>query len=479
MNDLILKIKKTWVTSNIITICMIICIILIFIYSNLLVKKLDIQDIDLTKEKLYSITQSTKDAIKDINQEVTITVFGFENKPATIDLIRKYGKLKSNIKVEVVNAISRPDIAKEYNLENGDSYIIIKSGERTKLLGPNDLERRDFLSLDFYDITEQKITNTIMEATILEVPIVYMLTGHQEYSAELYDFLLVLENELNYLKPLDLLLVEQVPEDCSAIIIATPKEDFKEIEVDKLIEYINKGGNILFLNDGIEGILYPNMQKFLDIFGVAFARGIVLEQDSNKMAFSDNRFIIPNLSPISKVSEKIATSNGKVMLVNSGVLNIVTEDKQLELGIMVEPFMTSSNKAFLREDLENQDTKKLEGEKVGPFILGAKIDKYLNDEKTSSLVIIANNIFTTRVEINIGETKQILSYLYNNMDLSLNAVGALTQREDTITIRKNTGVVTYVPTLTQNKITISIIFIVPAIIIIAGILVGIKRRINK
>ena len=66
--------------------------------------------------------------------------------------------------------------------------------------------------------------------------------------------------------------------------------------------------------------------------------------------------------------------------------------------------------------------------------------------------------------------------LYNNADMLLNSVSYLNEREDTITIRKNSDAVTYTATQQQHNIIMAIIFIIPVLIIIAGIVVWQVRR---
>ena len=68
---------------------------------------------------------------------------------------------------------------------------------------------------------------------------------------------------------------------------------------------------------------------------------------------------------------------------------------------------------------------------------------------------------------------------YDNKDLALNSVALLTDREDDITIRKKTDTVTYTATETQDTIIRIIIFVVPCIIILAGIVVWQIRRRRK
>ena len=66
-----------------------------------------------------------------------------------------------------------------------------------------------------------------------------------------------------------------------------------------------------------------------------------------------------------------------------------------------------------------------------------------------------------------------------NKDLVLNSLAYLSDREEDITARKSTGTVTYTATEQQDTIVRIIIFSVPAVIILAGLIVWQKRRRKK
>ena len=67
-------------------------------------------------------------------------------------------------------------------------------------------------------------------------------------------------------------------------------------------------------------------------------------------------------------------------------------------------------------------------------------------------------------------------YFYNNKDLVLNSISKLTQEENTITIRKDTGLITYIPTAEQDTIIKNIIIALPIIIILTGIIIWLIRK---
>ena len=97
---------------------------------------------------------------------------------------------------------------------------------------------------------------------------------------------------------------------------------------------------------------------------------------------------------------------------------------------------------------------------------------------TSSLVIYGENYFISDYQLSQNSQYGAIQLAYNK-DLVLNSIAYLTDREEDITARKDTGTVTYTATEQQDTIIRAIIFTVPALIIIVGIIVWQVRRRKK
>ena len=122
-----------------------------------------------------------------------------------------------------------------------------------------------------------------------------------------------------------------------------------------------------------------------------------------------------------------------------------------------------------------------DNDEIGPFTLGETLEKKISDDKTATLVAYSNVTFASDEGIPIDMQNYIIPIqLRNNRDLILNTVSFLTNREDSIRIRKDTGVVTFnAATQTQANIVRAIIFGFPVLIIIAGIVISIVRKRRK
>lgn len=478
------SIKLKWLRDTSLTIILIAIIVAVFIGVNIGLSKLNIKDIDLTSEKLYSLTDASKEQIAKIpeNEKIEIYLFGYIENSSVGDLIKQYMKINKNITMETTTTTDRRDLASKYEIEDNSNSILILSGDKHRVFGQYDLYTYDYNTGNSIDMTEQRITNGIISVSSIGTTTkIYTLTGHEEYSINTHmtGLKTYLEVENYEIKNLDLLVEEKVPEDCKAMIIASPKKDFIESEANKIKDYINRGGSILWMNDYLESeTKMPNIQSILDLYGTTTNRnGVVIEQNPSKMIAQSPDVILPDILATG-ITEDL-TSDGRVMLLGAGKLNFVDDAKLEELGITKTEILKTSEKAFYRKQLDIPTMSATEQDEVGEQVVGAVLEKKINDETTSKLIIYANNAFATDTPILVQSNPISAINFYNNKDIVLNSIAYIAEIEDQITIRKNIDVVYYTATEAQNNIVMTVIFGVPILIIIAGIVVWQLRRRKK
>ena len=131
-----------------------------------------------------------------------------------------------------------------------------------------------------------------------------------------------------------------------------------------------------------------------------------------------------------------------------------------------------------------------EGDDQGGYTIGAILTKPLGDsdeeesetEKeegpSSKLVIFGDNNFVS--DMQIASNIPPMLGLYNNKDLALNSIAYLTDQDESITIRKSRSAESsFTATDGQKSIIMKIVFTVPILIIIIGIIVWQIRRRKK
>ena len=366
MKNILKKVNKKWVKQTFFTILLLAIVIALYFEINVLVEKLDIADIDMTDSKLFSLTDESKEKIKGINEKLEIQLVNFDeylylsNVSNSVDVIKEYSKANNNITVEQIS-----------DSDETSPSIVLKYKDKTKNLSIDDLYTYEF-STETYnneslDITEECITNAITEITTEKTKKIYLYVSHSTYKdyPEAYFSTLIskLEGELNEFDYADLLSTENIPNDCDCLVIPTLSEDISEKERDILINYINNGGNILILQESyaIINTDLPNFQSVIDLYGINFSDGIVMEGNVDNMLNSIPEFIIAEINKNSTIGKNL-NQNSKILLVDSGKIDFKDEETLKSLNVSYEVIAQASDSAFLRKDLSNTDYSRLESD---------------------------------------------------------------------------------------------------------------------
>ena len=470
------------------TTILVLIIIAAFIAINMGMQALDLTPLDFTQEQLYTLTDESKERVKDIDKDVNIYFIGYTDDDSTVDLAKQYGKANEKINVEAIEDVNdRPDLTQKYGIESGTTGIIVECGDRSKVLTASDLVTYDMTTYETISIAEEKLTSSILSVTTDEIPKVYFLEGYSNFSLtqNMYYLSIYLGNEINETESLDILSTGKVPDDCDTLIITTPSKDFDDVATNSILDYINNGGNILWLNAAIaEEQDFPNVNKILATYGIKpFEVGIIRETDTSKMVSEQPDLIMPDIQ-YSDITKDIYNTTG-VIFVNATKINVDTDNLD-ELNVEENDLLLASEGSYFRTNFNNQSDAAADDEETGTFVVGAEMTKTIKEaneetgesEITSKLVIYGENYFTSDYQLSQNSQYGAIQLAYNK-DLVLNSIAYLVDIEEDITARKDTGTVTYTATEQQDTIIRTIIFTVPALIIIVGIIVWHVRRRKK
>ena len=479
--------KKKWLIKGTTTILLITILIAIFVLVNIGMKKWDPTPIDCTKSQDYSLTEESKNRVKNIDKDVNIYFVGFEENNKQYELAKQYNKVNSKIKVKTLDASKDIQLAKQYNLTTESQCVVIECGKTSRTIEAYDLQTYDS-NYVAVDITEQKLTSAILNVVAEKIPKVYFLEGYTEFSLDtsLASLAKYMQDEVLTYEKLNKENKKEVPSDCDTLIITTPNKDFDDLTTDAIIKYINKGGNILWFN-GIydKEVSYKNVNKVLSQYGVkGFEKGIVYETDTDKI-FGQVTCFAPEIAETDVLK---GIKNGAAVLLFATKINI-DEEKLESLKVVKNDLMTSSEKSYFTKNLTLEFNSK--NDEKGSFIVGAELEKTIKEAPegsevqeavTSELIIYGNDYFISDypIEIASGYQQSVFSLL-NNADVALNSIAHLTNNDQDITIRKShtDSQTSFTPSERAKTIIIAIIFAVPVIIIILGIVVwNIRRRRN-
>lgn len=481
--------RRKWLVDGTKTFLMLAIIVMAFIALNVSLESMDLPEYDITENKVFTLTEESKKVISNIGNDITIYTYGFAEDSTLMSFLNQYTEANSKIKVELLNEETNINLIKEYGLQSGYQVLVLVSGESKKIVDSSNFYTYDFQVGQSIDVTEQVVTNSILSLTEAEKPNVYFLTGHEEFSTQkdLVSLSLYLNNESFNAQNLNLITSDGVPEDCDVLMIASPKTDIAEQELQYIKDYIAKGGDIFFTLETLaDTTSIPNAQAILAEYGATFENGYIMELDKNYAVESYPQIFTPQLNENNQITATIF-SDDYMCLSYAARLTWQSEDVLASKNVTKESLITTSETAAFITELSKPVEEAITTANMGQHEIASLAQKTVKVkdaegkevDAVSKLVVSATGTFMSDYFIQqLSETQPLISF-GSNKDFVLNSMSYLADRENFLTIRKDMATSTYAPTQTQNRIVLIVIFVVPLLIIVTGIVIWKYRKMRK
>ena len=477
LENISIKIRKNFMVSRAKTFLMIAILVVAFLVLNLFIEKIDLPKFDITEKKVFTLSDESKNYIKNVQDNVKVLVYGIPENNYVVDLLKQYKKFNDKIDYQIITNEDNPDIVAKYSLQADYPVLIVENGEKNKIISTYELSSYDYSTGKSIDLSENAITNAILNITIANKPKVYFLNGHNELTLDEYlsQMLAYLENEVFEYDTLNLLKVTAVPEDCKLIAIMSPRLDLSEQEVTLLTDYINNGGNIIFTSDLLDpaNAEFPNWQSVLNLYGLTFENGVVYELDEKycyvQEGKSEPRIFNPHIES-TPITSEIKSDSG-LLLESVKRITTVDEETQKSLNVTYQNLLTTSEQSLFLTEFTQKGVSELYNQEPTTSIISLKATKNLGteeEEKKSEIIVIANGIFVSNLQSSLNPNVSQV-HIGDNVNFFLNSVANLTNREDTVKVRKDTNSATFLPTEQEQNIIVAAVFLIPGIIMLIGI----------
>lgn len=483
------NVNKKSVKKSVFTLVLFLVIIALYFEINVLIEKLNVKNIDITDERLYSITDESKAKIANINKSINIKLVNFEyymdldNISDAVNLINMYKEINGNITVES----TKTD-------DDTYPYLTVTCDGNSKNVSLDDLFLYKYSTETYaeeeYYLTEEVITNAILSVSSEENKNVYFYLEKSIYpetylsSTTLVSSIKKIGNNVKYL---ELSKLEMIPEDCNCLVIPPLSEDISEQEKNVIINYINNGGNIMLLEESksLLTVETPNFDSVMALYGLKIAEGIVMEPSSENIVNDAPGFIYANLNLDNDVY-KTLDEDSRLCLIDAGRIIFESQDTLNNLNVSYKILAQASAEAYSRTDFTISNLEKQESEESTPnAILAAEVEKKINDNTSSKLIVYANSIFSINQKVlivdPITEARSSIDMIYfdDNEEIILNSIKYLSENDNSVLIRKQHYDTIPTIDLLQNNMNIQIMFGLPMLIIIAGYIVWRVRRNKK
>ncbi len=422
--------------------------------------------LDITEARVHSLSDKTLRILDALEQDVeVVALVPTERQIVARDLLGRYEYASPRFRVEYSDPNTRPDLVENYTLTPEK----LESGVLQISLGGE--------SVEVDEITEEKVTNALVQLTRTGEKKIYFLVGHNEHpvegegAEEAQGYSLArqaLINENYRVEPLLLAAKGDVPDDANVVVIGGPTRPLLAEETRALQRYLERGGAILV---GIDPRANTNLGEALENWGIDLGDDIILDR-------VQGMFGRP-MSPLAgEYGNHEITRDMREATLFEGARSVRA---RREAGGKFTEIVRTSRNSWAERDLEQlfQEKKAEYGEDDlrGPVALavaGAPVlgdgsaDTSGDDAREARLVVFGDSDFATNQFLDV----------FRNRDLFVNSVSWLLGDVEAISIRPPTSRASRLA-LSQNQfiwLSLLSLFVLPQVIMVIGVFAWWRRR---
>lgn len=234
---------------------------------------------DVTQNARNSLAPESRALVQQIEGPVTVTVYATPQDPQLGDLrkrlrdfLGRYQNVKPDIHVSFVDPEADPAAARAAGIQvNGE--MVVQYRGRSERFSPFQVNEHSFASL---------LQRLVRRTQVL----VAALDGHGERrldgvaNHDLGQFGRELESKGFKLLNLNLAVAQQVPANAALLVIASPQVELLPGEMDKILAYVERGGNLLWLLDPEPLRGFDTLAEKL---GLQLTPGVVVDPEARRM----------------------------------------------------------------------------------------------------------------------------------------------------------------------------------------------------
>ena len=253
--------------------------------------------------------------------------------------------------------------------------------------------------------------------------------------------------------------------DAQAVIINGPTSDFSKDDADKVITYMQGGGNVLVAANYQSQADLSNFESILAEYDISLVNGIVAEGNSD-MYYQNPFYLLPEVA--SNTYTASVSSNYIFAPYVQGISYPESTD-----DVTYTALLTTSEDAVSKTDAANATTYAYEdGDEKGPFTVALAAEKTIDDDTTGKLVVlgstelIADNADQMVSGSNSAMFADMLSNFINTDGMVTTVIPVKSYEASQLTITAFTAMLT----------GMAVMIVLPLLLLIAGIVIWAKRR---
>ena len=428
----------------------IVVVLAVVVVANVLADRYN-KTYDATANKRYSLSEESRKIVGGLKDDATITYFNVSaNFVQGRDLLSEYAGLSPKVTVKYVDVEKDPEATRAAGIDHIPAVTVTADGRTNQAA----------------TIDEQGLTGAFIRDITGRTRTVCFVTGNGEHALDesgpggLSELKQMLAGDNYQTQTINLATSEMIPASCTAVVAAGPKSDYQQPEVNAIKSYVENGGRAMLLLDaplafGPEPIASNTaLTSMLQGWGVTVDQDLVLDPSSR-------------LQTVALVS---SYSSQPIVADMTRFVTAFPMARSLTVGTnpkgSVQQLFESSDSSFATNNLSSP---KVNVDRRGPLPLGAAgtftVDK---PHEQGRFVVVGSSGWVTNGAISAG----------GNGDLAANAINWLCSDEELISIRPTPPDVQQLTMTSRQMAMVRIVsqFVLPLIVIVAGIAIWWKRR---
>jgi hypothetical protein len=495
-------------------------VVLLNVVVNTLLARFDIR-LDLTENRIFSIEQDTANFLRNLDDTIN---FYFASEEAVftgldrgegyyaqvVEIARRFTESNRNFAISFIDRAANPRFSADYGGNLSDDSIIIES-ERTgrhRIINSNHyinvryfLEGQQLLraeaefwaqwgapiELDIRSGAEYAFLSAVMFVSDLSPVRIAFTEGFGEgiiTTSEIplnAPMMALLAENAYLIETIDMFNGNPIDPDIDYLVIFTPTFDYTREAISALNNWLDNRGEygktLLYFPTPADLRDTKNLDMFLADWGIAVMPGFTSQEDSS-FTFAP---ISPESPPAGLV--QIVTHGG---IFSEGVTRQIVGEHIRPLVQLFERTPSFTTSVFIRS---HPGTVYIPYEVTNPNLTTEELIELISEPQVFDMAIMStmrrldnNEEYMSHVLVFGTPHFFTLQYLApesnGNMHLLLNIFNVLTEREEApLIMPKSFAMTSFEITKAQaDAISRTFMFIIPAVIIVAGLVVFFRRR---
>lgn len=418
---------------------------------------------DLTESSVYSLSPQSAQVIGKLDKDLKLQAFveGGIN-PALRDLFDSFKYVSNKVSYQMVDPNRQPELAEQYKI-TAYNTVRLEYGETSTTINQP---------------TEEAITNAIIKVTRASQQIVCFIEGHGEPDIEQAEDARgysqaksALTNENYEVKKVLLLNQQEVPAECSVVIVAGPTKPYLEHEIAALQKFMRSGKGRLLL------LLAPRSgSEFLPLaaeWGISVGDDVVVDQVMR--LFQGPALGLEPLAETYAPHEITRDFNGRTIF---PMVRSVQKDASAKPALQVTELVKTGPSSWAETDMaglfERREASLGETDRKGPVSIAAIVEGKLKDLGAEADGVGRLAVFGS---VQFAENRNFEGTFFNR-DLFLNTVGWLVGQSDLLSIRPRAMRASTVRFSQEEGTSIFYlsVLVLPELLLIAGLAVWWRRE---